>query len=177
MKRVKCPRCDEYITFDETQYTQGQSLVFQCPSCKKQFSIRIGVSRLRPTVREEATSNSKAGSPCGSLTVIENVFHYRQELPLRIGDNVIGRYIQGTSINTPIETSDPSVDTRHCIISVRRGQGGKLRYTLRDAPSNTGTVCEGEMLRGLDRLDIDDGSVITIGATTMILHTADAEAN
>ena len=28
MKRVLCPKCDNYITFDETKYTEGQSLVF-----------------------------------------------------------------------------------------------------------------------------------------------------
>lgn len=27
MKRVLCPKCDNYITFDETKYTEGQSLV------------------------------------------------------------------------------------------------------------------------------------------------------
>ena len=28
MKRVLCPKCDNYITFDETKYTEGQSLDF-----------------------------------------------------------------------------------------------------------------------------------------------------
>ena len=37
MKRVLCPKCDNYITFDETKYTEGQSLVFVCDHCKKQF--------------------------------------------------------------------------------------------------------------------------------------------
>lgn len=27
MKRVRCPKCDQYILFDETKYTEGQSLV------------------------------------------------------------------------------------------------------------------------------------------------------
>ena len=35
MKRVLCPKCDNYITFDETKYTEGQSLVFVCDHCKK----------------------------------------------------------------------------------------------------------------------------------------------
>ena len=33
MKRVLCPKCDNYITFDETKYTEGQSLVFICEHC------------------------------------------------------------------------------------------------------------------------------------------------
>ena len=46
MKRVRCPKCDHYIVFDETQYTDGQSLVFVCQHCKKEFGIRIGKSKL-----------------------------------------------------------------------------------------------------------------------------------
>ena len=53
MKRVRCPKCDNYITFDEKKYTDGQSLVFQCPQCGKQFGIRIGVSKLRNTQKED----------------------------------------------------------------------------------------------------------------------------
>lgn len=35
MKRVLCPKCDNYITFDETKYTEGQSLVFICEQLQK----------------------------------------------------------------------------------------------------------------------------------------------
>ena len=52
MKRVRCPKCDSYITFDETKYTSGQSLVFKCNECGKEFGIRIGVSKLRSTQKE-----------------------------------------------------------------------------------------------------------------------------
>ena len=45
MKRVRCPKCDHFIQFDETKYADGQSLVFVCDNCKKQFGIRIGVSK------------------------------------------------------------------------------------------------------------------------------------
>lgn len=34
MKRVRCPKCDNYIQFDETKYEAGQSLVFICDNCK-----------------------------------------------------------------------------------------------------------------------------------------------
>ena len=27
MKRIRCPKCENYLTFDETKYTEGQSLV------------------------------------------------------------------------------------------------------------------------------------------------------
>ena len=53
MKRVRCPKCDQYITFDETKYEAGQSLVFKCPDCGKEFGIRIGVSKLRERQKDE----------------------------------------------------------------------------------------------------------------------------
>ena len=53
MKRVRCPKCDNFITFDETKYEAGQSLVFVCPNCNKQFGIRMGFSKLRETRTEE----------------------------------------------------------------------------------------------------------------------------
>ena len=30
MKRVLCPKCENYLFFDETKYSEGQSLVFEC---------------------------------------------------------------------------------------------------------------------------------------------------
>ena len=112
MKRVRCPKCDEFITFDETKYEAGQSLVFECPNCHKQFGIRMNVSRLRNTQKEEHPDEQANESGCGSIVVIENVFHYKQVLPLHMGDNTIGRYMKGSKTNTPIETNDPSVEIR-----------------------------------------------------------------
>ena len=53
MKRVRCPKCENYLSFDETKYTEGQSLVFVCEHCGKQFSIRLGNSKVRETQKEE----------------------------------------------------------------------------------------------------------------------------
>ncbi len=171
MKRVLCPKCDNYITFDETKYTEGQSLVFVCEHCKKQFSIRIGKSKLRAVRKEENLENVAEESDWGSVLVIENVFGFKQVLPLHEGDNVIGRRSKGTEIDAPIETSDMSMDRRHCIINVKRDKQGKVVYTLRDNPSLTGTFLMNEILGDKDRVRIEDGAVITIGATSLILRT------
>ena len=172
MKRVRCPKCDNYITFDETQYEAGQSLVFQCPQCGKQFGIRIGVSKLRRTQREENDAPEQPDdSSLGSILVIENVFHYKQILPLKMGDNTIGRYQKGNPITTPIETVDPSVDLLHCVINVSRDKRGALRYTLRDANSNTGTFVDNTEVSPRERRVIDHGTLFTIGATSIILKT------
>lgn len=175
MKRVRCPKCENYITFDETQYTDGQQLVFECEQCHRQFAIRIGVSKLRATRRDEVVDEQENARQYGSIVVVENCFHYKQVIPLHMGDNVFGRHIQGSKINCPIETVDPSVDTTHCIIRIQRNKRGQLQYILRDAPSNTGTFYMNEILRDQDRIRLQEGSIITIGATTLILRVADEE--
>ncbi|MDE7456547.1 MAG: FHA domain-containing protein [Prevotella sp.] len=182
MKRVRCPKCDSYITFDETKYSAGQSLVFKCNECGKEFGIRIGVSKLRSTQRDENSEleadngqRSAEEAPCGSIVVIENVFHYKQVIPLHMGDNVIGRYQKGNPANCTFETVDPSVDLNHCTVNVSRDKRGGLRYTLSDNNSNTGTFVDNVELRPRERRLIEDGTLFTLGATSIILRTADVE--
>ena len=196
MKRVRCPKCDSYITFDETKYQTGQSLVFKCNECGKEFGIRIGVSKLRSTQKEESkeldaltsslrhqtsdispqTSDiSPQPSSLGYLIVIENVFHYKQVLPLHMGDNVIGRYQKGNPANCTFETVDPSVDLNHCTVNVSHDKRGGLRYTLIDNNSNTGTFVGDVELQPRERRIIEDGTLFTLGATSIILRTSDIE--
>ncbi len=177
MKRVRCPKCDNYIIFDETRYEAGQSLVFKCDQCGKEFGIRMGVSKLRETQKKENANSqeSTANSPYGSIVVIENVFHYKQVIPLQMGDNVIGRYQKGNPINTAFETVDPSVDLNHCTITVSRDKRGGLRYTLKDNNSNTGTFVGDVELSPRERRVIEDGTLFTLGATSIILRTTTEE--
>ena len=99
MKRIRCPKCDNAITFDETQYEPGRTLVFECSDCHKQFKIRIP-ERAVQGEEEEASLPTP-----GSLVVIENAFHFKQIIPLVEGENVIGRFVKGTK---QIETSVPN---------------------------------------------------------------------
>ena len=104
---------------------------------------------------------------------MENVFGYKQVHPLKEGDNVIGRRNKGTEVDVSIETSDPSMDRKHCIIHVKRNKQGKLIYTLRDNQSITGTFLMNEVLGAKDKIRIEEGAIITLGATTLILRVAE----
>ena len=162
MKRILCPKCENYLFFDETKYSEGQSLVFECEHCGKQFSIRLGKSKVK-ALRKEENLEEEAEShkeEFGYITVIENVFGYKQILPLQEGDNVIGRRCVGTSINTPIESGDMSMDRRHCIINIKRNKQGKLVYTLRDAPSLTGTFLMNEILGDKGGVRADGAEIV-----------------
>lgn len=177
MKRVRCPKCDNYIQFDETKYEEGQSLVFVCDQCKKQFGIRIGKSKLNAANRREEVVDETDGlQDYGNIVVVENVFAFKQVLPLKEGDNVIGRRSKGTEVDIPIESNDPSLDRRHCIIHVKRNKQGEVVYTLRDNNSVTGTFLMNELLGPKDRVRIEGGAIITLGATTLILRSAESDS-
>ncbi len=164
MSKIICPKCDHAIDFDASGYKEGQSLVFECEHCRKSFTIRIGENK-----------DDIETEDFGHIVVIENTFCYKQIIPLHEGDNLFGRYNKGTVISNPIETNDPSMDRRHCIINVKRDYAGNFTYTIRDNQSVTGTFVMNRVLGNRERLLIDDGAIITLGATTLILHTADSE--
>lgn len=180
MKRIRCPKCDEPITFDDSLYTPGRILVFECPDCRKQFKIRVNVKTPVPALPDGADDDAdeeEEKTPLGYLVVIENAFHLRQEVMLYEGENSIGRHVRGTKANAAFKTVDPSVDTTHCHITVSVNKQGKTKFVLRDGPSGTGTFLMNEILGNRDRVTIEDGAIITLGATTLILRegTPDAE--
>ena len=172
MKRVFCPKCDRQLTFDETKYPQGKVLAFVCPQCGSQFKIKLGLKVVRNAEGEEQEVKEPDFS-CGYISVIENAFAFQQKLPLVLGDNVIGRRNKDTDgVDVPIVTSDPSMGRKHCVIHVKEEADGTLSYTVRDFPSLTGTFVGNELLGKKEQARIEDGTIITLGATTFILHTS-----
>lgn len=67
------------------------------------------------------------------------------------------------------------MDRRHCILNVKRNQQGKIIYTLRDNDSITGTFVMNNLLGPKDRIRLDEGDIFTLGATTLILRTAEGK--
>ncbi len=161
MKRIVCPKCEHKFTFDETRYKGAKNISFACPECRKHFSLSI--DEINEMNEEEHSF------PYGYITVVENSFCYRQTFGLKPGDNIIGRRSPGSEADIAIESGDMSMDRRHCIINVKV-QGNTLTHTLRDNPSLTGTFLRQEILGDRDRARLRDGDIVTIGATTLIIH-------
>ena len=175
MKKVFCPKCAQPLSFDESKYPEGKVLAFLCPRCGARFKVKLGRKEAKPAEEEEREA-IEPEIPCGSIGVIENAFAYKQELPLRLGDNVIGRKNKDTDgVDVPIVTSDPSMGRKHCVINVRQDAGGRFIYTLRDFPSLTGTFIRNTLVGKKERVRIDGGEIVTIGATTFILRSANPD--
>ena len=175
MKRDLCTKCDNQLAFDETKYPDGKVLAFVCPQCGSQFKIKLG----RKVVRTKSGQEKEVKEPdfsCGYITVIENTFGFKQELALIMGDYVIGRRnIYPEILHVPIITSDPSMGRKHCVINVKEDKEAKLVYTLRDFPSLTGTFLCSVLVGKKEQVRIGEGAIVTIGATTFILHVPGGE--
>ena len=165
MKKVLCPRCDNFLTFDETKFTTNGTIHFACQYCGRRFGVRLGSKEADAT---KLTTSDK--EICGKITVIENQFCYKQELPLFIGDNIIGRRCKGTEVQAPIISGDMSMDRQHCVINIKRKKTGELLFTLRDFPSLTGTFLYNNLVGKGERITLEDEPFITIGATTFMVE-------
>ncbi len=182
MKKIRCPKCGNVIYFDESEVDESGTFVTACPECGKKVGVRLKIAKKSvaqaPLSKEEdkAASDSVASPTVaepsenfGKLVVIENRFHYKQEFPLHLGDNVIGRASRSSHVDCAIATDDPSMDMTHCVVNVSHDRNGQLKYILRDGPSNTGTFVGNELLGDHERRVIEDGTLFTLGATSIIL--------
>jgi hypothetical protein len=161
IRKIRCPKCDGFVRFEEDRIEPGHSLMFHCEHCGKEFSVRFKTKReVKP-----------AASPYGNIVVIENVFCEKQVIPLVLGENFFGRRSKGTEINSPIDTGDMSMDRKHCILDVTEKPNGEIVYAIRDYDSLVGTFVMNDILQKNERRIIHDGEVITLGATTLILKT------
>lgn len=161
MKKVLCPKCDDYVTFNENRYDGNSSLFFICPHCGKEFNVSMSDLEDIPDAFD-----------CGSIVILENAYGYRQELPLSMGDNIIGRRSKGTEIQVPVESGDTSFARQHCVINVKKNKSGKMIYTLRDFPSMTGTFLRQQLLAKKEQVVLENGAIVTVGATTFIVYFA-----
>ena len=161
------------ISFDDATCEPGQVVVLNCPSCGKKFGVRVKARAQAPQVgqddKETPVSEAVKTGDCGQIVVIENNYCYRQVFPLHMGDNLIGRQKENYVVDCPIESGDLNIDYRHCVIRVSRKKNGQLQYVLRDKPSNKGTFVDGARLDSKERRVIEDGTVFTIGLTSVML--------
>lgn len=161
MRKIRCPKCDEFVRFEEDRIIPGHSLQFHCPSCGKDFSVKFKSKAEKPVQM-----------PYGKVVVVENIFCVKQVIPLQLGANTFGRRSKGTDINAPIDTTDMSMDRIHCTIFVSQKADGSLCYTIKDEDSLVGTFVMNDILQKNERRTISDGEIITLGATTIILQEA-----
>ncbi len=165
MKRIFCPKCDYEIAIPKEKIKQWkeeklQTTAVVCNSCAHQIRLR-----LTPKQAEEERLE------CGHILILENVFGERQEFPLFLGDNRLGRRNKDSVTDIPIITGDPSMDRHHAIIRVKQMKSGKIKFYIADDDSRVGTFVLGDILAPKEWREISDGAIITLGAASVILSS------
>jgi len=158
MKKIRCPKCDEFVRFEESRIELGHSLLLHCDSCGKNFSVRFKNKEEKPV-----------DYTYGHIVVVENVFCEKQIFPLKLGASMFGRRSLGTEVDCPIQTGDMSMDRKHCIFHVEVGKDGEIIHRVEDYDSLVGTFVMNEILQKKEKRIIEEGDIITLGATTLIL--------
>lgn len=175
MKKIRCPKCDNFVSFEEKNIEAGSIIGLTCNDCGKKFKVRF---RVKPsTIAADALEKKNEEADAdkyGTIVVIENVFCHRQEIPLQEGENVFGRRCPGTDINCPIQTSDMSMDRIHCTIIVKE-KNGRITHYVKDNDSLVGTFVSNDILAKKEARIIESGDIITLGATSMILKFGEEE--
>ncbi len=161
MKKIRCPKCEQFIRFEESRIEPGTSIILECENCGKKFSIRFKGKK----------DEEKTDYTYGCVIVVENVFCKKQIIPLKPGENLFGRRNPGNDISCPIDTNDVSMDRKHCIIHVEENKEGKIIHKVEDYDSLVGTFVMNEILQKKEKRIVEDGEIITLGATTLILKT------
>ncbi len=182
MKRIFCPKCDNPISISREALRQASPsgvLSLLCPDCCHQVRIRLvrksGESDAGQSASGEQEVAREIDRSRGHIVVLENVFGYRQEFGLGEGNNGIGRRNKDSVVDIPIITSDPSMGRHHCILRVTTKADGSLLHTVADDDSLVGTFVGGHLLGKKEWCRLNDGDVITLGATSVIFHAPDHE--
>ena len=167
---ILCPHCTTKIS-EETILANADcrgKVAMLCPTCSESLRFRLRGATLEH-LKARYAELAPEGEPVRAyLQLIANDFAYAALLPLYEGCNTIGSYNgRGTSVTTPIHSSDPSLGRNHCQITIESdGQA-----IIQDLDSMTGTFVAGvEYLPDTFR-ELQSGDVITLGATSLIYVT------
>lgn len=168
MKKIFCTKCDAAIVLGRDkmasaiQNDDGKLCVI-CPSCGRQLNLRLKTN-------SSTKSTERKDKPLASITIIENIFGYKQNFLLYEGANCIGRRNKDTKTDIAIITADPSMDRHHCMIICKTNSKGVTKYYLQDNDSMTGTFLLGREIPLREKAILHSGDIITLGATTIIFN-------
>lgn len=88
MRKIRCPKCDQFIRFEESRIEPGASLILHCDSCGKSFSVRF---------KSKEEKKEEVDYTYGCIIVVENVFCEKQIIPLQLGENMLAAVAQALS--------------------------------------------------------------------------------
>ena len=114
---------------------------------------------------EETVHNRLSGTTNAVRIVYDGM-----TLPLAMGTNIIGRKAETSDATVQIPVEDMYMSRQHCIIEVYREDNGTLGATIGNYQNKNRTVANGRLIEGSQRVQLTNGSNITLGRTTFTIY-------
>ncbi|MBB6275307.1 FHA domain-containing protein [Porphyromonas circumdentaria] len=173
-KYIVCPYCKKKVEYGVIRSVMDKKghVDMPCPGCKRRLAFSLTSTQEKQKEDDfsarEALSSSR--EVLAELQVIENIFGYAAIFPLYEGLNRVGRYNdRHTDLEVAIRSFDPSLDRNHTLITMSVTPNG-VTAIIMDNDSMTGTFINTRELDPGERYSLENGDVITLGATTVIYH-------
>lgn len=170
MTRINCPYCGKETESRVPSAAQTKPIKTVCRHCHRPIAVyareadmqmHVDRSIRAVTVLQGDFLNEKV-----YLEVVESDLADPQILPVPVGDSVLGRHNKNSTADLQVLTDDVDLGRNQARIQLTE----KGTLTVADFGSNAGTYVNGLLLQPQDRMRLEDGDVLMMGSTTIIVH-------
>lgn len=169
-EKIICPYCGGRIGVDVSHLDSEHEERIICELCHKPIAVfRHQAQALLHTdraVKAVSLEGMQFTDEDIYLEFLENEFAPSQLLTVPEGKSILGRFNPRSSADLQVMTTDPSMDRNHSVLMLN----SKGWLTIMDNDSMTGTFVNGLELDPGERRRLTNGDVLTLGATSTIVH-------
>ena len=166
--KAKCPYCDREINVTCPSLAERDGVRQVCPLCRHPFLVfRSETHRLMQQTPEMLSISLEETGNC-YIEVVDSQLSDERKFALPQGsERSFGRFQTDSDVDLQLPTCDADLDRCHAYFA--HDKRGHL--TVRDAGSSKGTYVNGEVLQPRERRRLEDGDVVTMGHTSVIVSS------
>lgn len=171
---IICPYCGAKLKVELPNANLERVEHLVCEECHKPIALyaKKAQALIHSDRAIKAISLEDSSLDTGiNLEFLENEFAPTQSLKVPEGKSILGRYNPKSTAQLQLMTSDPSMDRNHSILQLTK----KGVLSIQDNDSMTGTFVNGLELEPGEIRRLWDGDVLTLGATSVIIHLPEEE--
>lgn len=169
--KVVCPYCNAVIEVKLSTHVDAERAEqVVCNKCHRPIALykhrAQALLHTERSVKAISLEDARFSEDSIYLEFLENEFAPSQSLRVPEGKSILGRFNPQSTADMQLMTSDPSMDRNHSVLLLNN----KGWLTIMDNDSMTGTFVNGLELDPGERRRLSDGDVLTLGATSVIVH-------
>ncbi len=168
--KIACPYCAKDIEIIPPNVVKAKAEKVVCPHCHRPIAVYASQATLQMhrdrAVKAVAVSLHDFSEQDPYLEIVESRLADSQRLPIPIGESVLGRFTPNSKAEIQVLTDDIDLGRNHARLWLTK----KGSLSVADNDSVSGTYVNGQPLAPTDKVRLWDGDVLTLGATTFIVH-------